>query len=46
MAIEMLRAIDVEPVTAWAEDLDEPIQLARFDCCGRYVCRCRQEEEA
>jgi hypothetical protein len=31
--------------TAWAEDVDAPIRLARFPCCGRYVCRCGEDEE-
>jgi hypothetical protein len=34
-----------EVVSAWAEALDAPIQLGRFPCCDRYVCRCRQGEE-
>jgi len=29
----------------WADDVDEPIRLARFPCCGRYVCRCGEDEE-
>ena len=29
----------------WADDVDEPIRLARFPCCGRYVCRCREDDE-
>jgi hypothetical protein len=31
--------------TYWADDLDEPIRLARFPCCGRYVCRCGDQDE-
>jgi hypothetical protein len=31
--------------TSWADDVDEPIRLARFPCCGRYVCRCGGDEE-
>jgi hypothetical protein len=31
--------------TSWARDVDAPIALARFPCCGRYVCRCGDEEE-
>ncbi len=33
------------PVTYWADDGDEPIRLARFPCCGRYVCRCDEDGE-
>ena len=29
----------------WADDLDAPIRLARFPCCGRYVCRCGEDDE-
>jgi len=29
----------------WAEDVDAPIRLARFPCCGRYVCRCGEDDE-
>lgn len=32
-------------VAYWAEDVDEPIRLARSDCCDRYVCRCHEERE-
>jgi hypothetical protein len=31
--------------TSWAEDVDAPIRLAPFDCCGRYVCRCGEDDE-
>ena len=31
--------------TAWARDVDAPIALARFPCCGRYVCRCGEDDE-
>ena len=37
--------IDVEQVSSWAETVDAPIRLARFDCCDRFVCRCWQGEE-
>jgi hypothetical protein len=33
------------PVAYWADDVDEPIRLARFPCCGRYVCRCDEDDE-
>ena len=33
------------PGVYWADDLDAPIRLARFPCCGRYVCRCDEDEE-
>jgi hypothetical protein len=33
------------PATAWADDVDAPIALARFPCCGRYVCRCSEDDE-
>jgi hypothetical protein len=29
----------------WADDVDAPIRLARFPCCGRYVCRCGEDDE-
>jgi hypothetical protein len=29
----------------WADDVDEPIRLERFPCCGRYVCRCDGDDE-
>ena len=29
----------------WSDDVDEPIRLARFECCGRYVCRCGEDDE-
>ena len=32
-------------VSPWAETVDAPIRLARFDCCDRYVCRCQRREE-
>ena len=32
-------------VAYWAADVDAPIRLARFDCCGRYVCRCGEDDE-
>jgi len=32
-------------VSPWAETVDAPIRLARFDCCDRYVCWCQQREE-
>ena len=32
-------------VSSWAETVDAPIRLARFDCCGQYVCRCQRREE-
>ena len=28
----------------WAESPDEPIRLARFECCDSYVCRCDGED--
>ena len=28
----------------WADDVDEPIRLACFPCCGRYVRRCREDD--
>ena len=28
----------------WADDVTPPIALARFECCGRYVCRCGEDE--
>ena len=30
--------------TSWADDVDDPIRLARFPCCGRYGCRCGEED--
>ena len=32
-------------LTSWADDVDEPIRLARFPCCGCYVCRCDEDDE-
>ena len=32
-------------LTSWADDVDAPIRLGRFPCCGRYVCRCDEEDE-
>ena len=30
-----------EVLTYWGvESEDEPIRLARFECCGEYVCQC------
>ncbi len=31
--------------TYWADGVDAPIRLARFPCCGRYVCRCDEDDE-
>ena len=30
---------------SWADDIDAPIRLARFPCCGRYVCRCGEDDD-
>ena len=35
----------VAQVSPWAETIDAPIRLARFECCDRYVCHCWQGEE-
>ena len=49
MAVDTLDVMENRPsegrFSAWAETLGAPIRLARFDCCGQYVCRCRQAEE-
>ena len=34
-----------EVLAYWGvESEDEPIRLARFECCGKYVCRCDQSK--
>ena len=33
------------PASYWADDVDAPIRLACFPCCGRYVCRCDDDDE-
>ena len=44
--VERGPAAPADPALAsWADDVDEPIRLARFPCCGRYVCRCGEDDE-
>jgi hypothetical protein len=45
-SVERGPSAPADPATAyWAETVDEPIRLARFACCGRYVCRCDEDDE-
>jgi hypothetical protein len=46
MAVQQPASTTVDaPISYWADDLDAPLRLARFPCCGRYVCRCGEDDE-